>query len=299
MRVRYYPSVTKIVNINRLSVSAGYDTTFNCISSALTFLYYLTSTPSVFHQFLPPPYDCTCTAVYAHSNSGAGKSTIVSALLKLHPIESGDVCIGGMSLRTLTCAKARELVSAVLQEPFFFSGTLRANLRGPATPCDLAHDHSEGEGADADVWSALRAVGAEALVRALPLGLDHAMTTGGGLSTGELALLCVARLVLRQESAAGSQAGVILFDEGTASVDAASSRTVHELLLARHETLVCICHKLEHVHGFDRVVVLEGGRCVEDGAPAVLAAEAGSRYSALLRGSGGSVAGSSNGSIAI
>lgn len=200
-------------------------------------------------------------------SSGAGKTTLVSLLLRLVDSKSGSVSWDGQELATLSRASVREHVAWVPQEPVLFSGTVRENL-------ELAHPGAE----ESALWEALRLSHAEAFVRALPAGLDTEVgERGAQLSGGQRQRLAIARAFLKKPS-------VLILDEPTSALDAESERAVQaglEALMKGRTTLV-IAHRLSTVRDADVIHVLEAGRVIESGTHDALVAKQG-RYAALLQ----------------
>jgi ABC-type multidrug transport system fused ATPase/permease subunit len=232
------------------------------------------------------------TKVAVVGRTGAGKSSILQALLRLHPYQEGTIEVGGVDLGALpAAADVRSRMSVLLQSGLIFEGSVRENLLGPrledipvllaggrrgSRPVARAADGRAWE--DAEILGFLRRTlpSFAAKVSSLPLGLDSEVRSGGeNLSKGERALLNVARLLLAQELACGGP-GLIILDEPTADVDVESDRILHDVLLGRGggsggaggtqgqgtaATVLAICHRREHLPRFDLVAVIEDGRC--------------------------------------
>lgn len=188
--------------------------------------------------------------------SGAGKSTLVAALLGLVRPESGAVLLGGVDLRRLDDAQVRDRIVAVTQDAHVFHTTLRENLllgRPGAT--------------DAELRAALRAVGLLEWADALPDGWDTFVGEGGArLSGGQRRRLAVARALLADPP-------VLLLDEPTEGLDphAADALLTDVLAATEGRATLLVTHRLAALTAADEVVVLEGGRVVQQGAPAELA----------------------------
>jgi subfamily B ATP-binding cassette protein MsbA len=199
--------------------------------------------------------------------SGAGKTTVLSALLGFVRPSSGALLWDDVPMGSLKPSSVRHQMAWVPQEPVLFSGSVRQNL--------LLGKPDAGE---PELWEALRRAHAEGMVRDLPAGLDEPVgERGSRLSGGQRQRLAIARAFLRQPS-------VLLLDEPTSALDAASEKEVQaglaELMAGR--TTLVIAHRLSTVRDAHRLYVVEDGHVVETGTHAELSARGG-RYSSLLR----------------
>ncbi|MFG1842080.1 ABC transporter ATP-binding protein [Micromonospora sp. NPDC049175] len=199
--------------------------------------------------------------------TGAGKSTIAKLVARFHDPDSGTVRLDGVDLRDVGDADLRRAVALVTQENHLFSGTVAENIRFGRPSAD-----------DETVQAAARAIGAHDFIAALPEGYaTQVHRRGGRLSAGQRQLVAFARAFLADPA-------VLILDEATSSLDVPTERLVQRALgtILRDRTALVIAHRLSTVETADRVLVLDGGKIVEDGPPAVLA-EAGGRYAALHR----------------
>lgn len=197
--------------------------------------------------------------------TGAGKSTVARLLARFWDPTSGRVTLDGVDLRHLADADLRRAVVIVAQEGFLFSGSVADNiaLGRPGVTRD-------------DIEAAAVAAGAHRFIAALPDGYDtHVGKRGGRLSAGQRQLVAFARAFLADPR-------VLVLDEATSSLDLPTERTVQQALgrLLAGRTAVVIAHRLSTLAIADRVLVMEHGRIVEDGAPADLVA-GGGRYAGL------------------
>jgi ABC-type multidrug transport system fused ATPase/permease subunit len=201
--------------------------------------------------------------------TGAGKSTLVSLLLRFYELDSqgGDILIDGNSIRTLSKNAIRSVTGFVSQECFLFNGTIRENLL-----------FGRSDASEADIWNALKTANADGFVSRLPKGLDSGVGERGiRLSVGEKQRISIARAILKDPP-------MLLLDEATASVDTETERQIQEaldrLLLGR--TSFVIAHRLSTVRDADQILVLERGEIVERGDHEQLL-EAGGLYAKLCQ----------------
>jgi ATP-binding cassette subfamily B protein len=177
------------------------------------------------------------------------------------------VRLDGVPLDRLADADLRRAVVMVTQESFLFSGTVADNIAFGRP----------GAGRD-EVEAAARAIGAHAFISGLPEGYDtDVRKRGGRLSAGQRQLVSFARAFLADPA-------VLILDEATSSLDVPSERLVQHALqtLLADRTALIIAHRLSTVEIADRVLVMEDGHIVEDGAPADLVAGTG-RFAGLHR----------------
>jgi ATP-binding cassette subfamily B protein len=198
--------------------------------------------------------------------SGGGKSTLGSLLVRLYDPTHGRVTLDGADLRTLDPSWLRRQVGVVSQEPVLFSTTIAENVR-----------YGRTDATDTEVRAAVRAANAEGFVAAFPDGLDTKVgERGQQLSGGQKQRIAIARALLKDPR-------ILLLDEATSALDAESEGLVQDALtrLMKGRTAVVIAHRLSTVIGADRVVVIDGGRAVEQGPHAALVG-AGGVYARLV-----------------
>lgn len=203
--------------------------------------------------------------------TGAGKTTIAKLIARFYDPTSGSVTLDGVDLRDLAQTELRRHVVMVTQENFMFDGTVADNIRFGSPPGNPA--------TDVEVAEAAAAVGADRFIELLPDGYDTDVAKRGGrLSAGQRQLVAFARAFLADPA-------VLILDEATSSLDIPSERMVQRALetVLSDRTALVIAHRLSTVQIADRVLVLEHGRIVEDGAPDELIGRTGGRYAALHR----------------
>ena len=187
--------------------------------------------------------------------SGAGKSTAAYLLLRFIEPERGTITVGGLPLDGLSPAAWREQVAWVPQEPYLFYGTLADNIRLARPDADL----------DEVTWAA-RQAHAHAFIEALPQGYDTIIgERGARLSGGEAQRIALARAFLKD-------APLVILDEATANLDPEIEAQVQEAMerLLKGRTALVIAHRLSTVYRADRILVMDAGRIVEQGAHADL-----------------------------
>ena len=204
-----------------------------------------------------PVLDRACLAIAAGERvalvgtSGVGKSTIADLLVRQLDPAAGRILVDGHDLRTLRLADVRRHIAVVEQDPFIFNTTVAENIR-----------YACPDAAIADVVAAARAAGLGDLLDRMPQGIDTPVgERGRALSAGERQRLAIARALLADPA-------VLVLDEATGAVDPATEAQVvagYEAAM-RGRTTIIISHRLEPARRADRVVVLDRGRIVEEGA---------------------------------
>lgn len=199
--------------------------------------------------------------------TGAGKSTVAKLFARLYDPLDGTVTLDGTDLRRMPDEDLRRAVVMVTQENFLFSGTVAENIR-----------FGRPDAADAEIYAAAAAIGADGFIAALPHGYATEVNKRGGrLSAGQRQLIAFARAFLADPA-------VLILDEATSALDMPTERLVQRALrtILADRTALVIAHRLSTTQIADRVLVLNEGEVVEDGPPARLIA-AGGRYAELHR----------------
>ena len=182
--------------------------------------------------------------------TGAGKTTIVKLLARFHDPTAGRVLVDGFDLRVVTQASLRSQMGIVLQDPFLFNGTVEENIR-----------FGRLDASDEAVIAASQAVGAHEFITHLKNGYDTSVEEGGVLlSVGQRQLISFARALLADPR-------ILILDEATSSVDTQTEQIIQQALrrLLNERTSFVIAHRLSTITHADRIVVIEGGRIVEQG----------------------------------
>lgn len=197
--------------------------------------------------------------------SGAGKSTLFQLAQRFYDPESGQVRMDGVVLTSADPADIRARMAYVPQDTVLFAASARDNLR-----------YGNWDASDAMIWDAARKANAEIFLRDLPDGLDTYLGEGGArLSGGQRQRIAIARAVLRD-------APILLLDEATSALDAESERLVQDALdkLMQGRTTIVIAHRLATVRSAQRIIVMDGGKIVEQGTHMELS-QAGGLYARL------------------
>ena len=183
--------------------------------------------------------------------TGAGKSTLISLLLRFYDVTSGRILVDGVDIREMDLGRLRRMFGLVLQDVHLFSGTIAGNIR-------LGDDSID----DARVRDAARAVHAERFIESLPGGYGARVAERGAtLSVGQKQLLSFARAL-----AYGPQ--VLVLDEATSSVDTETELLIRDALhvLMSGRTTVAIAHRLSTIQDMDNILVFHKGRLREAGS---------------------------------
>jgi ABC-type multidrug transport system fused ATPase/permease subunit len=199
--------------------------------------------------------------------TGAGKTTMARLMARFYDPTVGRLTLDGVDLRSVAVGDLRRAIAMVTQETFLFSGTVGENLMFGRP--DASRD---------EMIAAARAIGADGFISAMPNGYETDVRRRGvRLSSGQRQLVAFARAFLADPR-------VLILDEATSSLDLPSERLVQRALrtLLRGRTAVIIAHRLSTVEIADRVLVVDGGRVVEDGAPSDLSQRSGA-YGQLHR----------------
>jgi ATP-binding cassette subfamily B protein len=206
----------------------------------------------------------TTTALVGET--GSGKTTLGYLVARLYEPQRGAVSIGGVDVRDLSFNALARLVGVVAQETYLFHATVRENLA-----------FAKPDATDDEIVAAAEAARIHQLISALPDGYDTMVGERGyRFSGGEKQRIAIARTILRNPP-------VLVLDEATSSLDAATEQLVQEALesLAEGRTTIAIAHRLSTVRDADQIVVLDHGRIVERGRHDELVARGG-RYAALV-----------------
>ncbi|MGH9670917.1 MAG: ABC transporter ATP-binding protein [Terriglobales bacterium] len=197
-------------------------------------------------------------AIVGHT--GAGKTTIISLLVRFYDIQKGSIRLDGVDIRELDLGELRRRFGVVLQDPFLFTGTVQDNIRlGSAWIGDAA------------VEQAAEDVNVADFIRTLPGGFqEKVVERGSTLSTGQKQLISFARALAHEPS-------ILVLDEATSSVDTETEFRVRDALsrMVEGRTSVIVAHRLSTIQRSDKIIVMHKGRVREVGSHQQLLAQRG------------------------
>lgn len=197
-------------------------------------------------------------AIVGHT--GAGKTTIISLLMRFYDIQKGAIRIDGVDIRDMDLRDLRRRYGVVLQDPFLFSGTIENNIRlGSAWVTDE------------EVQSAAESVNVSDFIRTLPQGFkEPVLERGSTLSTGQKQLISFARALAHSPK-------ILILDEATSSVDTETELRVRDALtrMVEGRTSVIIAHRLSTIQRADKIIVMHKGKVREIGSHQELLAQRG------------------------
>ena len=185
-------------------------------------------------------------------SSGAGKSTVLQLVQRLYDVQHGRVLIGGVPVGDLAQDTLRDMIAVVPQEITLFHRSIIDNIR-----------FGRPDATDDEVYAAAAAARCDGFIKDLPLGYHELVgERGTRLSGGQRQRIGIARAFLKN-------APIVILDEATSALDTASEREVQAAIddLMDGRTVIAVAHRLSTLANFDRILVIEGGRVIEDGAP--------------------------------
>ena len=182
--------------------------------------------------------------------TGAGKTTIVNLLMRFYDLDSGTISLDGRDIASFPRRELRSKVGMVLQDTWLFGGTIRDNLR-----------YGNPGATDDQLREAARVTYVDRFVHSLPDGYETVINDDGdNISAGEKQLVTIARAFLADPS-------ILILDEATSSVDTRTEVLIQEAMkaLRSQRTSFVIAHRLSTIRGADVILVMDGGRIVEQG----------------------------------
>ena len=196
-------------------------------------------------------------------HSGSGKSTLVNLICRFYDVSEGAIMLDGVDIRSFPVSEYRRNIGLVLQEPFLFFGTIAENIA-----------YGKPDATREEIIAAARAAHAHEFILRLPQAYDSMVgERGQGLSGGERQRISIARALLIDPR-------ILILDEATSSVDSETEKEIQKALdnLVQGRTTIAIAHRLSTLQRADRLVVLDRGVVVEEGAHDELMAREGAYY---------------------
>jgi ATP-binding cassette subfamily B protein len=187
--------------------------------------------------------------------SGGGKSTLVALMQRFYRVQAGRILIDGHDIARATEASLRNAIAIVPQDTALLNRTLLENIR-----------YGRPDATDEEVWDAATAARCAPFIENLPAGLETMVGDRGvRLSGGQRQRIAIARAFLKD-------APLLILDEATSALDSEAEEAIREALerLMAGRTVITIAHRLSTLRNFDRILVLQGGKLIEDGAPEAL-----------------------------
>ncbi|KIR02047.1 Lipid A export ATP-binding/permease protein MsbA [Lachnospiraceae bacterium TWA4] len=192
--------------------------------------------------------------------SGSGKSTLVNLLLRFYDVTKGSLTINGTNIKDYSLEYLRKKIAVVFQESYLFYGSVAENLR-----------IVRPDATDEELIEAAKKANAHEFIMELPEGYNTLVgERGATLSGGQRQRLSIARAILKD-------APILVLDEATSSVDAASEKIIQETTegLAKNHTTLIIAHRLSTIQNVNRILVFDKGRLVQMGTHSELANQPG------------------------
>ncbi|MDO4198591.1 MAG: ABC transporter ATP-binding protein [Erysipelotrichaceae bacterium] len=189
----------------------------------------------------------TCAFVGA---TGAGKTTILSLIVRNYEIQKGEILIDGININDIKIESLRRAVGQMLQDVFLFSGSIKSNV--------TLHDESFS---DEEVNEACKYVNADSFIDKLPKGIhEEVIEKGENLSQGQRQLLSFARTVIHKPQ-------ILILDEATANIDTETEVLIQESLekMKNIGTMLVVAHRLSTIQHADNIIVLQNGKVIEQG----------------------------------
>lgn len=184
-------------------------------------------------------------------HSGAGKTTITHLLLRFADVTGGQILIDGHDIRDITQKSLRKLIAYVPQDPMLFHRSLRENIT-----------YGNLKATDEQIWTAVKQANAYEFIKDLPNGIETTVGERGvKLSGGQRQRIAIARAILKD-------APILVLDEATSALDSESEKLIQDSLnkLMKGRTSIVIAHRLSTIAKLDRIIVISGGKIVENGA---------------------------------
>jgi ATP-binding cassette, subfamily B, multidrug efflux pump len=183
--------------------------------------------------------------------TGAGKTTIVNLLMRFYEIDGGRICLDGVDARQIPRDDVRQVFGMVLQDTWLFTGTIKDNIA-----------YGKVDATEEEIIAAAKAAYVDQFVRTLPEGYDTVLNDDtSNISSGQRQLLTIARAFLADRT-------TLILDEATSNVDTRTEVLIQDAMarLRKGRTSFVIAHRLSTIRNADSIVVMDGGRIVEQGS---------------------------------
>ncbi len=199
--------------------------------------------------------------------TGSGKTTLINLLMRFYDVRGGQVCVENTDIREVTRKSLRQSYGMVLQETWLKSGTVRENLK-----------MGKPAATDEEMIACAKAAHAHGFIKRMARGYDTKLSEGGALSEGQKQLLCIARIMLTDPP-------MLILDEATSSIDTRTEKKISSAFakLMEGRTSFVVAHRLSTIIHSDKILVMEGGRVVEQGTHKELLTKGG-KYAELYNG---------------
>lgn len=200
--------------------------------------------------------------------SGAGKSTIAGLLMQFYDLSGGEILVDGQAIGSYDLTELRRHIGIVPQETLLFGGTIRENIA-----------YGKPTATEEEIVAAARQANAWQFISSFPEGLDAVVGDRGiKLSGGQRQRVAIARAILKNPA-------ILILDEATSALDSESEKLVQGAMdeLMQHRTSIIIAHRLSTIRKVDKILVIDGGRIVEEGSHDELADNENGIYANLLR----------------
>ncbi|WHY17959.1 ABC transporter ATP-binding protein [Paenibacillus sp. G2S3] len=200
--------------------------------------------------------------------TGAGKTTLIGLLSRFYDPNQGKITLDGLDVTSIRRESLRSHMAFVLQDSFLFKGSIRDNIR-----------YGRLDASDEEVEEAAKLANAHSFIIRMPEGYDRMLSAdGSGISQGQKQLLSIARAILANPS-------MLVLDEATSSIDTVTEIKIQEGLqaLMKGRTSFVIAHRLGTIRAADRILVLQGGKLLQQGSHEELLKQGG-LYSELVQG---------------
>ena len=181
--------------------------------------------------------------------TGSGKTTITNLVNRFYDIQKGEILLDGINIKDINKRSLRRHIGTILQDPFIFARSIKDNIK------------LNKKLSDKEIWYALKMASADEFVKSLPNGLDEvSKERGESFSAGQKQLLAFARIFAHDPD-------IFILDEATANIDTYTENLIQKSIdkLSKEKTAIFIAHRLSTIVNVDKIIVLDGGKIIEQG----------------------------------